>query len=101
MRKAIVDSSGAEIGGEEVTAIGCFEMDTNRGPVHFCELPGFITTTMTTSAGAVVGMLIYAGPMEGEQIGSGRYAQMSAATARLVAGSLMKLANQIDPQGTN
>ena len=79
--------------------IGCLDLTTARGPVHVCEVPGFMTTEITrTSEPPSIGIIAY-DVQPGREPGHGYIAQLSPEAAREIAGSLMRMANALDPHG--
>lgn len=92
--------------GSSVKGVGCQDVNLPRGPVHFCEAPGFLTSTVHADGddqpATAVAVLVYDPvPLPGRDRGRGLLAQMDAAAAREVAASLMRLADQLDPGGVN
>lgn len=75
---------------------------TARGTVQVEEVPGLTTLIINRAAGASsVALLVYRPAEDSSQIGAGVLTQLDANSARNIAASLLKLANDIDPQAAN
>lgn len=83
-------------------AIGQHILETPRGMILAGDAPGY--STLTVDHGDPewrrVGMILYA-PSDGGGLGRGMIAQMTPDEARRIAGSLLKLAAELDPGRPN
>lgn len=97
-----IDDSDCRKTGATVRSIGCQDIELARGDVHFCEAPGVITSIIThgeqEQAEGIIALLIYREARPGEDHGHGYLCQLDAAYAREIGASLIRLADQIDPQ---
>lgn len=86
-----------------VEEVGCLDLDTPRGPVHFCEVQGIMTTVIRRGERPVeaCAVLVYHPPLQGADQGAGFLVQLDAEGARAVGASLLKLADQISPATVN
>jgi hypothetical protein len=100
-----IDDSECRKTGGTVRPVGCQDVELARGDVHFCEAPGLITSILTAGDQAkgdgTIALLIYRDARPGEDHGHGYLTQLDAEGARDIGASLINLANQIDPKGTN
>ena len=81
--------------------LGCLEITTVRGKIHVCEVPGYITTTVSVAGDETIGVILYSPPENGESHGVGSIVQLRPDFARNMAASLLRMANKIDPKGMN
>ena len=77
----------------KAVALGCFDVQTPQGPVHFHDAPGFITTLIErVGVPTSIGLFVY---QPGEV---GRVVQFDADGARSAAASLLRLADKVEPR---
>lgn len=88
----------------DITPIGCHDVETPHGLVHFCEGNGLFTSTLETdgegtppTAGAI---MVYIDGEEGRK-GRGIVIQLNASAMREVATSLLEKADLLDPVKPN
>lgn len=87
----------AESSRGEATRLGCLDVMTPQGPVHFHDAPGFMTTTIERPGVATsIGVLSY-----DPEDGRGLVCQLDGDGARTMAASLLRLADEIDPRRPN
>jgi ABC-type amino acid transport substrate-binding protein len=81
----------------EATKLGCIDVVTPQGPVHFHDAPGFMTTVIERPGVATsIGVLSY-----DPAAGQGMVVQLDGDSARTMAASLLRLADEIDPRRPN
>lgn len=74
--------------------LGCRDVETPQGVVHFHDAPGFMTWLVERQdIESTVGIALY-DPDDGR----GLVSQHTAESARSIAASLLRLADQIDPR---
>lgn len=92
-----MDNSALQRSMSSTPQIGCHDVDTDVGPVHFCGATGIMTAHTTADDVPVsVSMMIYimGNP---EHPGRGISVQLDPDAAREITDSLYKLANALDP----
>lgn len=81
----------------EATKLGCLNVLTPQGPVHFHDAPGFMTTVIERPGiQPTVGVMLY-----DPEPGHGLVSQFDGEHARQMAASLLRLADEIDPRRHN
>ena len=88
----------------EVPRIGCHELITGHGTVHYCEAQGLMTSAVHAHGdhmpATAIAVMIQLDPAPNFK-GRGLIFQMDAACARDTAASLLKLAGDLDPEVAN
>lgn len=99
-----MDVSGISHTITGTTPIGCADVETPYGLVHFCEGNGLFTSVIEANgevtpptAGAI---LVYVSGENGEK-GRGVMIQLNAGAMRDIAASLLAKADELDPQRPN
>lgn len=78
-------------------ALGCLNVATHQGPVHCHDAPGVMTLEVTREDGSEsVAILLYRGPESEDSFGVGLIVQLDPETTRVLAASLLRLANRLD-----
>lgn len=83
--------------------IGCHDVETPRGVIHYCEAHG-VMATMVSGHGdhlppTSIGLMSYIDPCEHRPKGKGLIAQLDADNARHVAAALVSLAFELENAG--
>lgn len=77
-------------------SLGCLDVQTPKGLIHVHDAPGSMTTMVTHPDGErSVGVLLYDPEVPPGKV-QGIISQMSPGSARVMAASLVSLANEID-----
>lgn len=99
------DDADIETGGSNVPRIGCHNVPTPNGPVHFCEVPGLMLSTIHANGAdqpaTSVALMVFRGPLPGQSLGNGFILQADGSGARDIAMALLKMADEIDPNKVN
>jgi hypothetical protein len=99
-----MDNRGlTETTAKPVPRIGCHDVITPHGVVHYCEADGMMTSAVQGHGDhkppTSVGMMLALDPNEVKPVGQGLLFQMDPGTARATAASLIKLAYQVERAG--
>lgn len=82
--------------------IGCHEVITPRGTIHYCEAMGVMASAVhgygDHRPATSVGLMTYIDPCEHRPKGKGLIAQLDPANARTIAASLVQLAHEVESQ---
>lgn len=92
-----MDNSAVQRSLSVTPQIGCHNVDTDVGPVHFCGASGIMTAHTTADHVPIsVSLMIYMTGNQGNP-GQGISVQLDPDAAREIADSLYRLANALDP----
>ncbi len=95
-----IDDSNVTRTFAEAHAIGCQDVTLARGDVHFCEAPGIITSVIhldNEETKQVIAVMVYRDADQGRSTGHGYICQLNPKFAREIGASLIKLADEIEP----
>lgn len=92
-----MDNSAVQRSLSKTPQIGCHDVDTDIGPVHFCGATGIMTAHTTADDVPIsVSLMVYLMGIHGNP-GRGISIQFDPDGAREIADSLYRLANALDP----
>lgn len=95
MRAVIIaqPTDDATTSSGKAVPIGCMDVATTHGVIHFHDGPGFMTTRLErVNVKPVIALFVY----ETDEM-TGLCTQLTPEHAREIAVSLLRLANEIDP----
>lgn len=96
-----LDATGMNYGISVIEPIGCHDVITGNGTVHFCEGQGVITSSITKAGKAeTVAVMAY---IDGNETmrGKGVMVQLDPDAAREITASILRLADEIKPLVAN
>ena len=86
---------------DEIPHIGDLTLVTVRGAIDAEEVPGAMSTKITSPDDVTVGLTLYVPPQAKGLHGRGMFVQLRPNEARNMGASLVKIANDLDPKGMN